>query len=280
MPDRTRVRALAVALLLVLTFVAIGSLGPRGDALKDARAVPAVAALLELTLACLLVALRWRHTPATPVAVRLNQVLLAALITGLVVVPIGYFIYSADGNSGLFHGKIPVRISPRPIKGSPPPTQLLPHSNSVPWRELLIVALIVVVAATLLIAWRNRAKLSFADPRDLATDEESELARAVESGRAAFRQLDDARAAIIACYLAMETHLAKAGTQRGLAETPDELLNRAVAAGHAAPGPTGLLTGLFYEARFSSHPMPPAKRDQAERALADLAADLPIGQQR
>ena len=279
MTDRIRARAIIVALLIVLTVAAIGSLGPRGDALKDADAVTAVSFLLELTMAALLTALRWRHAPPTPVAVRLNQVLQAVLITGLVALPIVYLIYRSKPNAAL-HGKPPVRISHVPVKGTPKPTTEHPFLSSVSWRELLIVLIILAVATVLVIAWRNRTRLSFSNPQDLMTDTESELARAVESGQAALTELDDARAAIIACYVAMETSLARAGTKRELAETPDELLDRAMAAGQVPAVPAGTLTGLFYEARFSTHPMPPAKRDQAQRALADLADHLPIGQPR
>jgi len=34
------------------------------------------------------------------------------------------------------------------------------------------------------------------------------------------------------------------------------------------------LTALFYEARFSSHPLDPGQRDAAEQALDELAAAL------
>jgi hypothetical protein len=280
MTDRIKARAVIVALLIVLTVAAIGSLGPRGDALRDASAVTVVTFLLELTMALLLTALRWRYTPATPVALRLNQVLQAVLITGLVVLPITYFIYRSNGNADL-HGRPPVRISHVPFRGTPKPTSP-PHPflSSVPWRELLIALLIIAVVVVLIIAWRNRTRLSFNNPQDLMPDTESELARAVESGRAALFEVDDARAAIIACYVAMETSLAQAGTKRELAETPDELLDRAMAAGQVPAVPAGTLTGLFYEARFSTHPMPAAKRELAQRALADLAGHLPIGQPR
>jgi hypothetical protein len=229
-----------------------------------------------VTLAGLLYALRWRHTPATEVALRLNQILRAALIGGLIVDPIVYFIYRANLN-GPLDGKPPVRASPVPIKASPTSTAQKIYTFSVTWRELLIVLVIIAVVTVMFIAGRNRTTLSFNDPRDLAPAPESELARAVESGRAALSELDDARAAIIACYVAMETSLAEAGTKRGLAETPDELLERAMAAGQVQARPARTLTGLFYEARFSTHPMPPAKRQQAERALADIADHLPIG---
>jgi hypothetical protein len=109
---------------------------------------------------------------------------------------------------------------------------------------------------------------------DEDTDTPAELARAVDSGRLALRELDDARAAIIGCYLAMEASLAEAGATRAAAETPDELLERAVGAGLVDAAPAGRLTALFYEARFSTHPMAQARRDEAERALSDLAASL------
>ncbi len=69
-------------------------------------------------MAGLLIALRWRHTPPTPVAVRLNQVLRAVLITGLVALPIVYLIYRSKPNAGSAHGQPPVRVTPLPDKGS------------------------------------------------------------------------------------------------------------------------------------------------------------------
>ncbi len=101
-----------------------------------------------------------------------------------------------------------------------------------------------------------------------------ELAEAVAEGRAALAQVDDARAAIIACYVAMERSLAERGTARAAADTPDELLARAVASGVVRGGAAGLLTALFYEARFSTHPLDGGQRDAASAALDELAAEL------
>jgi hypothetical protein len=75
----------------------------------------------------------------------------------------------------------------------------------------------------------------------------------VESGRSALRAIDDARAAIIACYVAMEASLDERGAARVIADTPDELLTRATAMGIVRGTAASRLTGLFYEARFSSH---------------------------
>ncbi len=132
-------------------------------------------------------------------------------------------------------------------------------------RELLIAALLAAVVAIAIMIWRGhrsrrpRTDVPMAPPADTPAD----LARAVSSGRVALRSVDDARAAIIACYVAMEQSLAAAGAARTVADTPDELLARAVAAQLVSGAPAGRLTGLFYEARFSTHPMPMSHRDEA-----------------
>jgi hypothetical protein len=72
----------------------------------------------------------------------------------------------------------------------------------------------------------------------------------------------------------MEASLARAGTVCGAAETPDELLGRAATAGLAGGSAAATLTALFYEARFSTHPLPAGARAEARDALAELAAAL------
>ena len=108
----------------------------------------------------------------------------------------------------------------------------------------------------------------------VAEGQRGDLRDAVSSGRRALASLDDARAAIIACYVAMERSLAAAGADQEAADTPDEFLGRAVAAGLVRGTAAGELTGLFYEARFSAHELTPAQRDAAQEALEQLAADL------
>ena len=72
----------------------------------------------------------------------------------------------------------------------------------------------------------------------------------------------------------MERSLADRGAARGAADTPDELLARAEAAGVVRGAASRRLTALFYEARFSSHPLGGEQRDAARRALDELAAEL------
>lgn len=157
------------------------------------------------------------------------------------------------------------------------PKQGTQSTVRLPWLPYLLLGLlvaIVVVACIVLILRRRQYRVP--GFHDMSPEDSEELQRAVESGRSALRTIDNARAAIIACYLAMEASLAGAGTERGAAETPDELLDRAVAAGLVHGGAAGRLTALFYEARYSTHPMPPSARDSAKEALDELSADLTI----
>src|SRR5439155_1504091 len=139
--------------------------------------------------------------------------------------------------------------------------------------EVVIVTLFVILLVRHGRGRRLRLPIALRAGEVIAEDPE-QLREAVESGRSALRTVDDARAAIIACYLAMETTLAERGTARGAAGTPGELLTRATEAGLVRGTAAGQLTALFYEARFSSHPLGHQQRDAAERALDELAADL------
>ena len=136
---------------------------------------------------------------------------------------------------------------------------------------LLIVALVAAVAISIWWSTRLRRPAMPLVIEDVSTEE---LREAVAEGRAALAGIDDARAAIIACYVAMERSLAERGTARAAADTPDELLGRAVAAGVVRGGAAGRLTALFYEARFSTHPLGVGQRDAASAALDELAAEL------
>ena len=106
---------------------------------------------------------------------------------------------------------------------------MAPH---IPWVPILYGLLVVVLVAAVVISiwWSSRLRRPAAPLviEDVGTEE---LREAVEPGRAALAEIDDARAAIIACYVAMERSLADRGTAPRAADTPDEFLARAVAAG-------------------------------------------------
>jgi hypothetical protein len=236
---------------------------------------------LEVVFVALLIAveLRRRHWPdvGQPTA-GLRTLLRAVLIAGAIGIPVLILIDSAGKiKPGRQHPLAPPR---RPVVSrSGRPESLPGHgggSSGAPvlYALLVLVLLAAIVACVILLRRRGRAA-AWDDIGEIVDDEPAEqLRRAVRSGQAALSDIDDARLAIIACYLAMERSLARAGAVRAAAETPDELLVRAAEAGLVQGAEAAALTALFYEARFSSHPLPPAKRQAARQALDVLAVSL------
>jgi hypothetical protein len=165
-------------------------------------------------------------------------------------------------------------------KGPQPPKGSEGWTLHLPWGPILYGLLVVVLLAAVVISiwWSSRLRRPAAPMviEDLGAEE---LREAVESGRAALAEISDARAAIIACYVAMERSLADRGTSRGAADTPDELLAKAVAAGTVRGPAASTLTALFYEARFSTHPVAAGQRAAASAALNQLADELAAAQQ-
>ena len=241
---------------------------------------PAIALLLEVVLAVLLaITLRRGRTGSQQaVARKLRGLLLLALGAGMVAVAVTALV-------GL-HLHV---FSRGPVKLPPQPSVSL-HTPRVPRRApgggvylplqatlyaLLVVALLAGLVLSLWWARRLRRPAGRARADGFIAEDPEQLREAVESGRSALRTFDDARAAIIACYVAMENSLAERGAAREVAGTPDELLARATETGLVRGTAAARLTALFYEARFSSHPLDRTQRDAAERALDELAAALP-----
>jgi MFS family permease len=279
MPDRLTSRAALAVLLLLLTIAGIRAAGPAVSIRHVALPVViGIGCALEAVLAVLLIALRWRPRGTAGAAARLRLLLTGVIVTGLIAAPAAMLI------AGFTHIRPRRRLREHRTRFGGHPTRL--HlgrhghaaTSGVYVQYVLFALLIMAIIVAAILIWRRRRRwlLSARSPEvaDEDTDTPAELARAVDSGRVALRELDDARAAIIGCYLAMEESLADVGATRHAAETPDELLDRAAGAGLVDAGPAGRLTALFYEARFSTHPMPPARRDEAEHALADMAASL------
>ena len=274
------VRLLPVALLIVVGLAglrgAVGALRWDGPLHQDAVVLGVV---LEVVIVTLFVIVLVRHARGSqePTAVKLRAVLLLVLGAGA----IGAAVLMLAGLNLKGLGSAP-RL---PSIGHPtatPSSSFRPHPGSgsavhFPATVLLYALLVVVLLAAVAVSiwWARRLRPAIALRADEVIAEDPEqLREAVESGRSALQTVDDARAAIIACYLAMETTLAERGTARGAAGTPAELLTRATEAGLVRGTAAGQLTALFYEARFSSHPLGHRQRDAAERALDELAADL------
>ena len=274
------VRLLPLALLIVAGLAGLrGAAGtPRWDGPLHQDAL-VVGGALEVVIVILFVILLLRRSRGSQeaTAVKLRGVLMTVLGAGAVgAVVLALFSLNLHVTG---QGRTPTPAGQRPTAV---PSALRPRSGAGPAPHfpvtvllyaLLIAVLLAGVAASIWWARRLRPPVALQADEVIAEDPER-LREAVESGRSALRTVDDARAAIIACYLAMETSLAERGTARGIAGTPGELLTRATEAGLVRGTAAGRLTSLFYEARFSSHPLGHGQRDAAAQALDELAADL------
>jgi hypothetical protein len=281
---------LPLTLLIILGLAGLRGVvvTPRWNGPLYQDGVPIGIALEAVLITLLTVTYRRRAAAAraqtyNAVAAKLREILILAIITAMIAVVIAVVI-----GLHLYLFKPKAKPQGQAPTSAPLPTLKLPRPGSqhasavhIPAAALLYALIIVVLlAAVVLSVWWARRFQMPAGGRDdgLIAEDSEDLREAVESGWSALRTVDDARAAIIACYVAMETSLADRGAAREAADTPDELLARATTSGLVRGGAAARLTALFYEARFSSHPLAARQRDEAERALDELAGALDAGE--
>jgi len=295
-PEEAPGRALGQSWPLVLPLallIILGLAGLRGSVFTPKwdgplrHEGPVIGLALEVILGFLLVLTLRRRTVAAraaaasgvtvqDVAAKLRAVLMFVLGAGMIAVAVAIIVtlHLHAFSSHVYTYKPPkVKVTVQPGRRPQPGSQ----GTSFPLAAFLYGLLVVVLAAAVALSvwWSRRfaPSLRVRDDDYIAEDPE-DLREAVESGRSALRTVDDARAAIIACYVAMEGSLAQRGAARGAADTPDELLARARRSGLVRGTAAARLTALFYEARFSSHPLGRDQRDAAEQALDELARAL------
>ena len=153
----------------------------------------------------------------------------------------------------------------------PPRLPAMAHGSPWPLIAGMLIALALLVALT---AWSRRTRRRLArPPGDLVR---LALGESLAAGRAALAGPPgrDPRAAIIACYTAMERGFAAAGSVPAAADTPAEVLARATGAGLVRSASAVRMAGLFRRARYSSEPMTSADSAAAAAALDQMQADL------
>jgi hypothetical protein len=214
---------------------------------------------------------------------RLADAVRVTLIAAAVVVPVlllsmhhfpsggGDRAPERTGDDGFPHRTLPP-FTPHPGNGAG-------HAPSINLRHILVVAGIAVLVLALLVAgyrlWRQLRRTEVPPPAGTYRPAEQDvLADAVDSGRRALLDGTDTRAAVIACYAAMETSLAHSGIARRASDSPQDLLARAASSGLLTGPHATDLTALFREARYSTHPMDGTHRARAAAALDAIAAQL------
>ncbi|MFI0898285.1 DUF4129 domain-containing protein [Streptomyces sp. NPDC020983] len=295
----SRTAAAGTALALVAAAgTALGAvlLRPGGSLLaKSGGPLDSTPAVILLALgalgAGLLAASRYRTRVARhrydlpPLEQRLSDAVSVTLVAAAFVVPLLLLLKHPFPHSS---ARQPQEAPATVLKGtfSPAPVHTRPshepgHGPSITIPHLVVVLAVAALAAVLLVAgyrlWkqlRRPAAQEAAGPHTHEPDEQEALADAVDSGRRALLGDGDPRAAVIACYAAMERSLAGSGVARRASDSPQDLLERAAGRGLLGGPHAADLTALFREARYSSHPMDTTHRDRAAAALDAIAAQL------
>jgi hypothetical protein len=132
----------------------------------------------------------------------------------------------------------------------------------LPWTALGIAALALATGGFVL--WLRRARPPIDDLSAAATG------AAVDAAIGALESDRDPRRAVIAAYGAMQRTLGEHGLVSSPAEAPREYLSRVLLERGATEREATTLTGLFEEARYSTHPIPERVRGLALSALRSL----------
>src|SRR5947207_2611857 len=154
---------------------------------------------------------------------------------------------------------------------TPPPAVSDPSATSTDDQGWLLIAALVLLALLAAAALAHRQNQE-ADP----PSPNPALLRAVERARTALGDpASDPRSAIVRCYAVMEGALtAVPAAAPHAADSPSEVLDRALTAGAVRSRGAWRLVALFDEARFSPHPMTETDRADATSALELILNEL------
>jgi len=192
---------------------------------------------------------------ATLLPFALGGALVAAALTG-----------SKRAQNGTRFGGAFVPGGSGPLSGRSSGTTGFVVPSWLPWTVLGIVAAAVVAGVVVL--WFRRSRQEAGEPEAGATR------AAVDAAIGALDAESDPRRAVIAAYGAMQQTLGEHGVARSPTEAPREYLQRVLVANRATEREARTLTGLFEEARYSTHPIPERLREAALAALRSLRGRL------
>ncbi len=136
---------------------------------------------------------------------------------------------------------------------------------------VLVCALLIVIG--LAVRWLLSREDEVA-PRIETEDALDTLVEATAADPAWQRAQGDPRNAVVACWVALEDGVFRAGLQPSPAETSLDLATRVLARWRVDPAAVAALAVLYREARFSRHPVTAQQRDQAVAILDRINGDL------
>lgn len=103
---------------------------------------------------------------------------------------------------------------------------------------------------------------------------EAELINEIDAGLDDLHNIDDPRAAVIACYSRMEKVVHLAGVQEVASDTPFELLSRILQEAKVSEQSARRLTELFEEAKFSIREIDEPMRQEALIAVGAVRSEI------
>ncbi len=157
--------------------------------------------------------------------------------------------------------------APTPGSTSPAVTAYEPEWTWIP--AVVVGALIVIGVVAWIVAGR-RSRLTFDPDEQVAR----ELANALDDSLDALRAEPDPRRAVIAAYARLERVLAAHRLGRQESETPNEYLARILGNLEVERRSVRRLTDLFTEAKFSTHVVDAAMKEEAIEALTTVRDEL------
>jgi len=177
--------------------------------------------------------------------------------------------------------------SPEPLFPTPPAG--LVDSWALPgWLTGLLSGLCAaaVIAIIVLLLWmmlrdrlmERRVRLSLeAEPPPVPTLAHERVRAAVDEGLADLDDEGDPRRAVIACWVRLERAASAAGIEREAGDTPTDLVSRLLRTHSVSGGVLDGFAAVYREARYATHTVDAAMRDQARSALRQLRDELAAG---
>jgi hypothetical protein len=280
-----RLAVVAVALLVLLGLVAFASRSSFGHA-STAAPTPAYvnwAVSIFLILFVLMIPFAvWAYSMQMreflvqkPRSFQGRVIRTLSLILVLAVIGAGVMWFRSHGDLRGFSGLHAPPVGPLGRRGGHPGAAK-PYQPTFQWPVLWVtLALLLAVAAWWWWTMRSRAA-------DAPHDEDEQPAMAADVAATIADAIDgleaepDARRAVIAAYARMETVLARHGLRRRPSDTPIEYLRRVLLSITTRADAVRSLTGLFEQAKFSSHRIDDAMKQDAIAALREIRDDLQV----
>lgn len=174
-------------------------------------------------------------------------------------------------------GELP---TPPDLEGPEPTGAAEPQEpRSLDWVVDLATALFLMAVLTtvlLLLRWLARQRVEEKERRVLAEDDELVALLDATSDEVRWQALSegDPRNGVVACWVALEEAVQRAGLRRSRSETAAELTARVLSRWEVDPQAITDLSEAYREARFSRHPVTEEQRERAVDALDRIHADL------